>query len=112
MQISAANNTGIPVSTTAKSQAVDPKADDKLKAACKGFEAIFLNMMLTEMRQTVPKDSLMGESDNQQDITQSMLDSEMTKNMSQSGGVGLADMLYRQLSPPTAPAVNKDLTAK
>ena len=27
----------------------------------------------------------------------SMLDGEMTKNMAKAGGMGLADMLYRQL---------------
>lgn len=76
---------------------VDPQAEAKLRQACKDMEAVFLNMMWSSMRATVPKSSLTGES-NQKEILQSMLDSEMTKNMAQSGGVGLADMLYRQLS--------------
>jgi len=71
--------------------------DAKLKAACRDMEAVFLNLMLTRMRETVPKSSLMGNSSGEQ-IMRSMLDSEMTKNMAQAGGIGLADMLYRQLS--------------
>ncbi|MDR3592276.1 MAG: rod-binding protein [Negativicutes bacterium] len=73
------------------------KTDDaKLKATCTEFEAVFINLMLSQMRKTVPKDALLPQSSGQ-DIMQSMLDTEMTKNMSHAGGIGLADMLYRQL---------------
>lgn len=73
----------------------------KLKAACKDMEAVFLNMMLTRMRATVPKGNLLGNSSEEQMLT-SLLDTELTKNMAQAGGMGLADMLYRQLSKTTA----------
>lgn len=76
------------------------KEDAKLKTACKDMEAVFLNMMLTQMRATVPKGNLLGESSGEK-IIQSLLDTELTKNMSQAGGIGLADMLYRQLSKST-----------
>jgi len=72
-------------------------SDKKLKTVCKDMESVFLNMMLTTMRTTVPKDSLLGDS-NEDDIMKSMLDSETSKNMAQAGGIGLADLLYRQLS--------------
>lgn len=71
--------------------------DAKLKKACKEMEAVFLNMMLSSMRATVPKGNLLGNSSQEQMLT-SMLDTELTKNMAQAGGMGLADMLYRQLS--------------
>ncbi|TWH45353.1 rod-binding protein [Sporomusa sp. KB1] len=74
--------------------------DAKLKAACRDMEAVFLNMMMTRMRATVPKDGLFGNSQEEQMLT-SMLDTELTKNMAQAGGMGLADMLYRQLSKTT-----------
>ena len=74
------------------------KKDKELKEACKGFEAMFLSMMYKEMRATVPEDKLFGES-NGQKIFQDMRDSELMKNVADSGGVGLADMMYRQLSP-------------
>ena len=74
-----------------------PAEDKKLREACQGFEEMFLNLMYSKMRDTVPKDTLLGESNGQQ-IMQSMLDEELTKEMAKAGGVGLADMLYKQLS--------------
>ncbi len=89
-----------------KAPARDEKQDAKLKAACVEMEALFLNMLLTEMRKTVPKGGLTG-GGSQEEIVRSLLDSEMTKNMAQAGGAGLADMLYRQLSPAGAASNNK-----
>lgn len=81
----------------APADAVAKAAEDaKLKATCKEMEAVFLNMMLTRMRATVPKGNLLGNSSEEQMLT-SLLDTELTKNMAQAGGMGLADMLYRQL---------------
>jgi peptidoglycan hydrolase FlgJ len=72
--------------------------DAKLRDACQGFEEMFMEMMYKEMRNTVPDDALLGNS-NADKIWQSMMDSEMMKSATKGGGVGLADMLYRQLSP-------------
>lgn len=72
------------------------KNDAKLKEACEQFEALFLDLMYKEMRKTVPKDSLFGDS-NADNILRSMQETEMTKNLAHAGGVGLADMLYRQI---------------
>lgn len=82
-----------PGAADAAAQAAE---DAKLKATCKEMEAVFLNMMLTRMRATVPKGNLLGNSSEEQMLT-SLLDTELTKNMAQAGGMGLADMLYRQL---------------
>ena len=71
--------------------------DKKLREACQGFEAMFLNMMYREMRRTVPDDSLFGTS-NAQKIWQDMMDTEMVNQMSAAGGVGLADVIYKQLT--------------
>ncbi len=84
----------------------DEQQDAKLKAACTEMEALFLNILLTEMRKTVPKDGLTG-GGSQEEIVRSLLDGEMTKNMAQAGGAGLADMLYRQLSQPGAASIDK-----
>mgnify|MGYP003600685990 FL=1 len=70
--------------------------DKKLRDACQGFEAMFMNLMYTQMRETVPENTLFGES-NVDKIMQSMLDTEMMNRASKSGGLGLGDMLYRQL---------------
>lgn len=81
-------------SATEKAQVA--KDDAKLKKTCKDMEAVFLNLMLTNMRKTVQKSKLIDDS--KEDIMTSMLDTEMTKNMANAGGMGLADMIYRQLS--------------
>ncbi len=94
----------------AKTAATTAAEDAKLKAACQDMEAVFLNMMLTRMRETVPKGNLLGNSREEQTLT-SMLDTELTKNMAKAGGMGLADMLYRQLSK-TAAAVTTVTTDK
>lgn len=85
--------------------AADSKEDAKLKKVCQDMEAVFLNLLLSKMRDTVPQSGLLGDSSEEKTI-RSLLDTEMTKNMAQAGGMGLADMLYRQLSV-TAGGVNK-----
>lgn len=79
-------------------EASSTKQEKELKEACKGFEAMFLSMMYKEMRKTVPENTLFGKS-NAEKIFEDMRDSEMMKNIADGGGVGLADMMYRQLSP-------------
>lgn len=87
-----------------------PKQDPKLKAACQEMEAVFLNLLLSQMRAAVPKSHLFGNSSST-DTMQSLLDTEMTKNMASAGGIGLADMLYRQLAQATPPT-NKSRAPK
>lgn len=83
---------GHVVTSAAKS-----KADKELKEACRGFEAMFLDIMYRQMRKTVPENTLFGKS-HAQEIWEDMRDSEMMKNIAESGGLGLGDMLYRQLA--------------
>ncbi len=71
--------------------------DKKLREACQGFEAMFLNIMYKEMRNTVPENSLFGDS-NADKILQDMRDTEMVNQMAKAGGVGLGEMLYKQLT--------------
>jgi len=71
------------------------QSPEALKGAAKQFEALFLNMMLKSMRDATPQD---GMFDSQQTkMFTSMLDQQLSQNMAQRG-VGLADMLVRQLS--------------
>ncbi len=69
----------------------------KLKKACQDFEAIFLRFILRKMRDTVPKDGLLGNSD-AQDTYRQMLDSALADEMSKSGSFGLGELLYKQMS--------------
>lgn len=74
------------------------KRDKELRKACEGFEAMFLNMMYRQMRATVPENTLFGES-NAMKIFQDMRDDELMKNVAAGGGIGIADMMYKQLKP-------------
>lgn len=100
-QLAQAKSEGNFADTLAKAtdKAQQTKDDKKLRKACKDMEAVFLNLMLTTMRSTVQKSDLIDTS--KEEIMRSMLDSEMSKNMAEAGGIGLADMMYRQLSPTT-----------
>jgi peptidoglycan hydrolase FlgJ len=77
--------------------AMSEKDKGKLRKVCQDFESVFLNMMLQSMRDTVPKSDLLGQ-DKGREMFEGMLDQEITKNMAKAGGVGLADMMFRQLT--------------
>ena len=70
--------------------------DQALKAAAQQFEALFMSMMLKSMRDSTPQD---GAMDNEQTrMFTGMLDQQLAQNMSSGRGIGLADMLVKQLS--------------
>jgi Rod binding domain-containing protein len=79
--------------------ATNPMPDPKLKKACIQFEGQFFNMMLKEMRKTVPDDPLLGDDSHQQDIFQGMMDDNVSQEMAEHGGANsLAVEMYNQLA--------------
>jgi flagellar protein FlgJ len=105
--ISASLGGSSPLKDVSSSLAIDAKGLSSLKSAAhenspeairgvaKQFEAIFLNMMLKSMRDATPSD---GPLDNEQSRTfTTMLDQQLTQNIVNKG-VGLADVLVRQLN--------------
>jgi len=48
------------------------------------------------MRQSIPQNGLLGNGPGKE-IYQSLMDQELAKKMSQRGGVGLGERLYRQV---------------
>lgn len=74
------------------------KEDKELKEACKGFETMFLQMMYRSMRATVPESPLFGKS-NAMSLFEELRDNELMKKTAESGGLGLADIIYKQLAP-------------
>lgn len=76
-------------------QSAKQNSPESLKAAAKQFEALFVNMMLKSMRDATPQDGLFDSQ--QTKMYQSMLDQQLGQNMA-SRGIGLADVLIRQLS--------------
>ncbi len=68
----------------------------KLREQCEGFESIFIQKMWQQMRATLPQENpLVGREEK---FWQSMYDQELSKKMAEGGGIGLADMMYEQLS--------------
>ena len=73
----------------------DPNSPEAIRGAAKQFEALFVNMMVQSMRKATPQD---GPFDTEQTkMFTSMLDQQMSQTLAQRG-VGLADVLTRQLS--------------
>jgi flagellar protein FlgJ len=74
--------------------------DQALKAVAQQFETVFMNMMLKSMRSATPQD---GAFDNEQTkMFTEMLDQQLAQKMS-SRGMGLADMMVKQLSRSLSP---------
>ena len=78
--------------------ALDKKHLD-LKKATQQFEAYFVNELLKEMRKTVPKDTLVQDDGNGQQIFRDMMDQTLSDSMSGRGDLGMAKMMYDQLAP-------------
>ena len=76
---------------------LSPEAKEKkLREACEGFESIFIQKMWQEMRKTVNQSSFLHGREEQ--FWQDMYDQELAKKMTSAGGIGLANMMYEQLS--------------
>lgn len=78
-------------------QAADPGKQQQLKEACAGFEAIFLNTMIKNMRKTLPGDALFEDSHGM-NLYKSMQDQYLAEELSKSkSGVGIKEYLYDEL---------------
>ena len=95
-----------PIALQQKSFSVDNRIESrfaaqaknkKLAAACQDFEAIMLNKIMSSMRDSLPEGGLFEKSYGEK-IFQSMLDEEMTRQMAHGKGMGLAKLLYEELS--------------
>ena len=73
---------------------IDSEKD--MEKVARDFESVFVNKLLESMRKSVPKSGLLDSS--ALDMYQSMMDQEMAKNMSERKGMGLGEMVYKDLS--------------
>ena len=71
---------------------------EKLKEACREFEALFLHTLLKGMRATLPGDAL-GEEGFGVDVYADLRDLHVARAMARQQGVGIAEALFRQLQP-------------
>jgi len=74
----------------------DPKG--AVKETARQFEALLMNVMLKSMRETVAQDGLFDSE--QTRLYTSMLDEQLSQSMAKRG-IGIADVLARQLMPAT-----------
>ncbi len=76
-----------------KKAANDPHAT--LRQVAKHFESLYMNMMLKSMRQASMGDPIFDS--NSSGVYRDMFDSQIALQMSQQNGMGIADMLVKQL---------------
>lgn len=88
------------------------KKNLQLEKACSELESLFIYHLLKEMRATIPKFGFLN-GGGAEDIYTSILDSQMAKDLSSKGGIGISSLLRNQLarraeSPAQPEAVRPD----
>jgi peptidoglycan hydrolase FlgJ len=78
-----------------KGSSITPAAMAKARTTAQDFEAMFLNTMFGQMMNNVSEGPFSGGQAAK--TWRSMLTDEYAKNVARSGGVGIADSVYRQL---------------
>lgn len=91
----------------AQARAQDPAA---LKAAAKQFEAMFTKQLLKSAHDAKLGDDLMG--GDQGEFYQDMFDNQIAHTMSQGRGLGIADLLVRQLQQSKMAPTDANTTSK
>ena len=71
--------------------------DKRLMNACIEMESLFVSRMLKEMRKTVPEEKLI-DGGYAEKIFEDMLYDEYSLNLSKTSNLGIANMLYKELS--------------
>ncbi len=82
-----------------------------LREAASQFEALFIQTMMKNMRDSELAEPIFGQSDQHQ-LYQDMMDQQLSLEMASGRGIGLADMLVRQLGgePASAPVTPSGLS--
>ena len=103
---------GTPASATT---GMSPADEKKLRATAHEVESLFMTHLLKTMRQA----SGMGKtplSGNGQRVYQDLMDEELGRTLSKSGGLGLGDMLVRDVlrrqgveKKPSSPAADRPI---
>jgi len=68
------------------------KQNRQLWKACQNFEALFMGYLIKSMERTLPEGSLAGSG-----LPDLMFNQVMGSALSEGGGIGLAELLYRDL---------------
>lgn len=71
-------------------------SDDELMDVCKSFESYFVEQVFKEMKKTVPQSE--DEQNNEyMNYFGDMLNEEYAKNVTESGSMGIAQLLYESM---------------
>ena len=90
-------------------QGAREQTPEAIKEVAKQFESVFLGMMLKSMRQAKLAD---GAMDNKQsEFYRDMYDQQMSIHLAGEPGVGLADLIVKQLSPKQKSDEDEELQA-
>lgn len=90
-------------SLTSLKKSAKENSPEAIKGVAKQFEAVFINMMLKSMRDATPQDGLFNSE--QSKLYTSMFDQQLSQKLANGKGIGLADVLVKQLSKASsAPA--------
>ncbi|RDH84706.1 MAG: flagellar assembly peptidoglycan hydrolase FlgJ [endosymbiont of Galathealinum brachiosum] len=81
------------------------KSPEAIKEVAKQFESLFVQMMLKSMRETVPENELFGSKSEK--TYQDMYDKQLSMQISNGKGIGLADVIERQLGGKPDSELNK-----
>jgi flagellar protein FlgJ len=86
-----------PANLSALKREASAQSPEALRETARQFESLFTTMMLKSMREASASqgDSLFGSD--QQDFYQDMFDQQLSTQLSKGKGLGLADMLVKQL---------------
>ena len=77
---------------------ITEREDKEIRSACESFESYFLQMIFREMRKTSFDEGGFIPKSNAEKIFTDMMDEEVSKSTAKSGGIGLAKMLYKQMT--------------
>lgn len=81
------------------------KTPEAIEQVAKQFEAVFINMVMKSMRQAKLAEGLLESS--QSEFYQDMYDKELSVHLSGKQGLGLAEVIVKQLTPSTATDINQ-----
>ncbi len=87
----------------------------RLDKATKDFEAVFVGMMLKQMRKSMAGTNALFDNSSTSKTYQEMLDDNVAQRISHSGGIGLAKILYQKMSktlPPNPDATPETVASK
>ena len=83
-----------------QAQALTPEQQQalaRLHQAATELEGVFMQMVMSSMQETVPKDSIFGKESASEETWQGMLTDQRAQELAKSGSIGIAKVLEEQL---------------